>query len=176
MGGEAARSDAGNVLPESRETRGPDARYVDAVAQFYGRTLLQRVAAVEDQDDAVGVATEVLKGFHRAVANLERDRIEVLSRAYEVVPVDGPVVDGLIAPIDHDARIVPRFQLNDAGQPNGDVLEINQRLGVEKDPWSAAVWWYLPNEHLGNRVPVDVLQESGAVALRDSLDHPVYSF
>lgn len=50
----------------------------------------------------------------------------------------------------------PAFQFDQQGRAIGVVLEINERLGADEDPWGVADWWLGDNVWL-DAVPADLI-------------------
>ncbi|MFJ8388573.1 hypothetical protein ACIQ9Q_29430 [Streptomyces sp. NPDC094438] len=61
-----------------------------------------------------------------------------------------PAHPGLIRLTDREGVVrLPLFQFEPSGQPRPIVVEINQLLEVDQDPWGTADWW------LGSNVWLD---------------------
>lgn len=56
----------------------------------------------------------------------------------------------LIVLADTDRELVPRFQLDHAGQTRDAVGAVNSILKGGSDPWAALSWWLRPNGRLAN--------------------------
>ena len=57
-------------------------------------------------------------------------------------------------------RVFPEFQFDESGQPKAVIARILKALGTDIGPWQTAIWFTTPNQRLGKRRPVDLLDSA----------------
>lgn len=107
-----------------------------------------------DPPAAAGLMAEVRRGLLTELATLHEDAAGRDAGR-----------PGLIRLTDEHGTVhLPTFQFGEGSEPHPVVLETNEVLWADRDPWGAASWWAYPHARIG-RAPIELVGSDREVLL-----------